>query len=261
MGDLIPAVRALGPLAAPVPPSPAPRPVDAPRAALSYAAPHRPVPTAPPPLPADRRPEQDKREGEREAVASAPHPAGARPELSVSYPALIAVGGTLPPAGLVLGASGSARTRAAQLWFGAAHAGGVETHDAPHPAPVASWSAQGGGGLPPFTGVPPTAHTPGPAGHWATPPPPQAGSGSGGGSGSDGGSGSGGRDVPLDQTPEWAALMDLLASHRRQRPFGHMDDPAFLDALAGRLHDRVLARIRRELVVDRERTGLLVPRT
>ncbi|MFC8093537.1 hypothetical protein [Streptomyces sp. NPDC057301] len=272
IGDLIPAVRGLGPTAAGVgdaPPSPARRPVGAPRAALSYAPPHRPVPTSPPSVPAARRPEQDEWELEREAVTSPEHVAGARAEVSVSYPALIAVGGTLPPEELALSRfSGSARTRAAHLWFGAARTRAAQTPHASPPAPVASWSAQGGGGdgplgsvpsgaLPPgpFTGVTPTAFPPGPTGEWATPPPPRAGSGPGGGPGS------GGRDVPLDQTPEWAALMDLLAAHRRQRPFGHMDDPAFLDALAGRLHDRVLARIRRELVVDRERNGLLVPRT
>lgn len=52
----------------------------------------------------------------------------------------------------------------------------------------------------------------------------------------------------------------MLDAHRSRRPFGFMDDPAFLDALAGRLHERVLARIRRELIVDRERSGLLIPR-
>ncbi|MFF7738340.1 hypothetical protein [Streptomyces sp. NPDC007984] len=258
-------------------PSPGRRSVDAPPAALSYAPPHRPLPTVPPSVPAVRRPEQGTVAPEPEVVTRAEPPAVARPEVPVPYPVLIAVGGMLPPPEeSVIGRSGSARTRAAQLWFGAPPARdawfkGPPARDArpspaSAPAPLASWSAPGGDGdgplgsvpsgtLPPgpFTGVPPAAFPPEPSGEWAGPP--RSGAGSGGGSGP------AAPGVPLDRTPEWAALMDLLASHRRQRPFGHMDDPAFLDALAGRLHDRVLARIRRELVVDRERNGLLVPRT
>jgi hypothetical protein len=69
---------------------------------------------------------------------------------------------------------------------------------------------------------------------------------------------SGGR-VPLDQTPEWAALLDMLAD--RGKMYALFDQPAFLDELADRLHDRILSRIRRELVVERERHGLLAPRS
>ncbi|MEU9255932.1 hypothetical protein AB0D66_29335 [Streptomyces sp. NPDC048270] len=65
--------------------------------------------------------------------------------------------------------------------------------------------------------------------------------------------------IPLDRTPEWAALLDMLADRRSLHAY--LDNPAFLDALAGRLHERILAHIRRELVVDRERHGLLAPRT
>ncbi|NEE30819.1 hypothetical protein G3M53_35950 [Streptomyces sp. SID7982] len=51
----------------------------------------------------------------------------------------------------------------------------------------------------------------------------------------------------------------MLADHRQRNPAAHLDDPALLDALAGRLQERVLAHIRRALVVDRERSGLLAP--
>ncbi|MEU0002517.1 hypothetical protein ABZ069_37030 [Streptomyces microflavus] len=64
--------------------------------------------------------------------------------------------------------------------------------------------------------------------------------------------------VPLEQTPEWAALLGMLAD--RDRIYARFDDPAVLDALAARLYDRILAHVRQELVVERERHGLLAPR-
>ncbi|MFD5574639.1 hypothetical protein [Streptomyces cadmiisoli] len=197
------------------------------------------------------------------------------------------VGGTAPPDELLTGRYGSARSRAARRWFCAplvaplaqpiaapmvlphvlsARAVG---HDAASlPEPGMSWTIDGG---PPqvrppdasWTGTPPPGFAaqgrPGPA-----PPSPSgpASSGPSTAGGSGGGSGPGHEQcVALHRTQEWADLLALLAAHRRQRPFGFLDDPAVLDALAGRLHERVLARIRRELVVDRERSGLLVPRT
>ncbi|MFC8956504.1 hypothetical protein ACFT8P_28345 [Streptomyces sp. NPDC057101] len=65
--------------------------------------------------------------------------------------------------------------------------------------------------------------------------------------------------VPLERTPEWAALLDMLAD--RDRIYARFDDPAVLDALAARLYDRILAHVRQELVVERERHGLLAPRS
>ncbi|RSS84205.1 hypothetical protein EF919_38830, partial [Streptomyces sp. WAC02707] len=62
------------------------------------------------------------------------------------------------------------------------------------------------------------------------------------------------RGVPLEQTAEWAALLDMLAD--RDRIYARFDDPAVLDALAARLYDRILAHVRQELVVERERHGL-----
>ncbi|MFK0229933.1 hypothetical protein ACIQUL_29675 [Streptomyces sp. NPDC090303] len=65
--------------------------------------------------------------------------------------------------------------------------------------------------------------------------------------------------VPLERTPEWSALLDMLAD--RDRIYARFDDPAVLDALAARLYDRILAHVRQELVVERERHGLLAPRS
>ncbi|MFD5110367.1 hypothetical protein [Streptomyces cinereoruber] len=45
----------------------------------------------------------------------------------------------------------------------------------------------------------------------------------------------------------------------RDRIYTRFDDPAVLDALAARLYDRILAHVRQELVVERERHGLLAP--
>ncbi|MEU9979187.1 hypothetical protein [Streptomyces sp. NPDC051014] len=91
------------------------------------------------------------------------------------------------------------------------------------------------------------------AGH---PGAPFAGAGSYGGPPfGDGAIGSG---VPLERTPEWAALLDMLAD--REKIYTRFDDPDVLDALAARLYERILAHVRRELVVERERHGLLAPR-
>ncbi|MEU9704467.1 hypothetical protein [Streptomyces sp. NPDC047981] len=72
--------------------------------------------------------------------------------------------------------------------------------------------------------------------------------------------GTGGRgEGPLDQSAELAALLSALPDSRLT--LAHLlDEPAVLDRLAGRLYDRILAHVRRELVVERERHGLLTPR-
>ncbi|RPK67545.1 hypothetical protein EES43_02970 [Streptomyces sp. ADI96-02] len=137
---------------------------------------------------------------------------------------------------------------------------------APHPSPEMTWSGLPGSGPAqgnPYGPVSFSSETWTSAGSWTGAPPPlPGGGGHGGGSGRPyaGPDASGGAPVPLDQTREWAGLIEMLEAHRRQRPFGFLDDPAVLDALAGRLHDRILAHIRRELVVDRERSGFLAPR-
>ncbi|MFJ3492944.1 hypothetical protein ACIPPJ_05000 [Streptomyces sp. NPDC086091] len=226
-----------------------------------YAPQHRAVPSPLPPSPGVRRTREQP----------VPTPAAAERKAFLPYAAPIAVGGALPAEVSAPGRSLRARARAARLWFGAGEEqrpGAEASHGTRAPGPEATTLLPGTGQVPApaLAAVSAPSQAPGPlqVAGWTSapppPPPPRTGSGSGSGSGGGGGRG-GGRDIPLDQTPEWAALMDLLASHERQRPFRHLDDPAFLDALAGRLHDRVVARLRRELVVDRERNGLLVPRT
>ncbi|WP_432043427.1 hypothetical protein [Streptomyces cadmiisoli] len=238
--------------------------------ALEYAVP----PTAPAP-----------RGSGRTTSLPLPQEGSTEPFTMDPVPWSAGAGGTAPPDDLLTGRYGSARSRAARRWFGAPSVAPLAQPTAapmvlPHvlsaravghdavslPEPGMSWTIDGG---PPevrppdasWTGTLPPGFAaqgrPGPA------PPSPSGPASSGPS-TAGGSGDGpGHEqcVPLHRTQEWADLLALLAAHRRQRPFGFLDDPAVLDALAGRLHERVLARIRRELVVDRERSGLLVPRT
>ncbi|MFJ7063077.1 hypothetical protein ACIQVA_36345 [Streptomyces microflavus] len=189
----------------------------------------------------------------------------------------MAVGSELTAQDLSSGGPETARTRAVDRWFGApppalvhAQRTGADGHGkdiASRSAPQMSWSGDPGIGTVTAPGSPPAVGSDStgrnPAASWTGAPPLLSGArhdGSGGGPGS----GSGPYDdvpVPLDRTQEWADLLAMLADHRRQNPLNHLDDPALLDALAARLQERVLAHIRRALVVDRERGGLLAPRS
>ncbi|MDX3342602.1 hypothetical protein V5N34_36645 [Streptomyces baarnensis] len=189
----------------------------------------------------------------------------------------MAVGSELIARDLSFGAPGTALTRAVRRWFGGpssalvhvhrAGTGGGGTDTASPSAPEMSWGGEQAGGTATAVGGPLAAGLDStgrsPAGSWTASPPPPSGTahgGSGGGTGGGPGPGpSGDAPVPLDRTQEWADLLAMLADHRRHNPAAHLDDPALLDALAGRLQERVLAHIRRALVVDRERSGLLAP--
>ena len=66
---------------------------------------------------------------------------------------------------------------------------------------------------------------------------------------------------PVDNTPEldqrFATVNAALAELRQRAPAPDLDDPRTLDALAARLYRFVRTRLRAELVVDRERAGVL----
>jgi hypothetical protein len=59
-----------------------------------------------------------------------------------------------------------------------------------------------------------------------------------------------------DDRRELAELREQLTAVTDQRPVG-LDDPIALDELAARLYQRLRSRLRLELIVDRERAGLL----
>ncbi|WP_411120145.1 hypothetical protein [Streptomyces sp. 058-1L] len=200
-------------------------------------------------------------------VAEAPDravPSWTAPQLAM------AVGSELTLRELSFDAPGTALTRAVQRWFRGpssalvhvqrAWAGGAGTGIASPPAPEMSWSGEQATGTATAAGDPLAASLDStgrsPAGSWTASPPP-SGAAHGGSGGSTGAPGD--APVPLDRTQEWADLLAMLADHRRHNPAAHLDDPALLDALAGRLQERVLAHIRRALVVDRERSGQLAP--
>ncbi|MFE8977717.1 hypothetical protein ACFYM7_30520 [Streptomyces cyaneofuscatus] len=189
-------------------------------------------------------------------------------------PPAMAVGSELTAQELLSGGSETARTRAVDRWFGGpppalVHVQQIGTaghgKDTASPSkPRMSWSGDPAAETASAPESPPTVGFDSsgwnPAASWTGAPPPLSGVRH---DGSGGGPGSGSYDdvpVPLDRTQEWAALLAMLADHRRSSPLNHLDDPALLDALAARLQERVLAHIRRALVVDRERSGLLVPR-
>jgi hypothetical protein len=62
--------------------------------------------------------------------------------------------------------------------------------------------------------------------------------------------------VPADSRGELAELREQLTALADQRPVG-LDDPIALDELAARLYQRLRSRLRLELIVDRERAGML----
>ncbi|MEW1615891.1 MULTISPECIES: hypothetical protein [unclassified Streptomyces] len=214
------------------------------------------------------------------AAQEANRPVGEPLVPAASWKALapaMAVGSELTAQDLSSGGSETARTRAADRWFGApppalvhAQRTGADGHGkdtASRSAPRMSWSGEPGTGTVTAPGSPPDVGSDStgwnPAASWTDAAPPLPGARHGG-SGGGPGSGSGPYDdvpVPLDRTQEWADLLAMLADHRRQNPLNHLDDPKLLDALAARLQERVLAHIRRALVVDRERGGLLAPRS
>lgn len=186
----------------------------------------------------------------------------------------MAVGSELTARELSSSGPETARTRAVDRWFGGpppapvhvrrAGAGGHRKDTASLSTPQMSWSGAPGAGTTTAPGSPPAVGFDStgwnPAASWTGAPPPLPGARH---DGSGGGPGSGPYDdvpVPLDRTQEWADLLAMLADHRRHGSLNHLDDPALLDTLAARLQERVLAHIRRALVVDRERSGLLVPR-
>ncbi|MEU8825022.1 hypothetical protein [Streptomyces sp. NPDC048636] len=73
----------------------------------------------------------------------------------------------------------------------------------------------------------------------------------------------GGGPPPSDSSPEaaeWSRMIEALSVLSRRR-LVDLDNPTHLDALADRLYERVITHVRRELVVERERHGLLTPRT
>lgn len=148
----------------------------------------------------------------------------------------------------------SARTRAVQRWFGDAspELPHVARPGIPAPAPRVP---QASGPLSAGTsstnqGEPPVGH----AHDWAGP---GTRSPEFGGGGFDGPPFRDDGPVPTARAQAWVEQLALLTDQCRRTTVGYLDDPAFLDALARRLYERVLAHIRRELVVDRERVGLL----
>ncbi len=64
--------------------------------------------------------------------------------------------------------------------------------------------------------------------------------------------------VSSQESGEWHRVRETLAVLSRRR-LVDLDNPAHLDALADRLYERVITHVRRELVVERERHGLLTP--
>ncbi|WP_431774025.1 hypothetical protein [Streptomyces cucumeris] len=64
--------------------------------------------------------------------------------------------------------------------------------------------------------------------------------------------------VSSQESNEWHRVRETLAVLSRRR-LVDLDNPAHLDALADRLYERVITHVRRELVVERERHGLLTP--
>jgi hypothetical protein len=62
--------------------------------------------------------------------------------------------------------------------------------------------------------------------------------------------------VTADHSAELADLREQLTAVTEQRPVG-LDDPLGLDQLAAELYPRLRSRLRLELIVDRERAGLL----
>ncbi|RYJ19987.1 translation initiation factor 2 [Streptomyces sp. L-9-10] len=130
---------------------------------------------------------------------------------------------------------------------------GDGTPGGPDRAPVATAVEGGGADVPPMP--PPPSPEPFPSAYPGASAPsfPPFSGGPGGSGPGDGGSwglppgGTGGQSPGDASALHWNVLSAL-------------DHPAVLDALAHRLHDRILTHVRRELVVERERQGVLSPR-